>query len=220
MRREAVDALARLPLPLHAMNLTTQVRGKHYTFQDLKEVLAKAGDRKSGDELAGVAAANDSERVAARRVLAAVRMCELRERPAAPYETDEVTRLIQDDIDPVVFARVRDWTVAELREHVLSPGTSGEDLVALGKGLTSECIAAVAKLMTNLDLITAAAKIRVVTHANTTLGLRGRHSVRLQPNHTLDDPDGILASAMEGLSWGAGDALIGPTRERWYDWSR
>ena len=191
------------------MNLTTQVRGRHYTFKDLKEVLAKANEGKSGDELAGVAAENDTERVAARRVLADIRMIELKENPVAPYEADEVTRLIQNDVDAQVFARVRDWTVAQMREYVLATTTTGEDILGLGRGLTSECIAAVAKLMTNMDLVLASSKIRVVTHANTTLGLRGRHSVRLQPNHTTDDPDGILASAMEGLSWGSGDALIG-----------
>lgn len=191
------------------MNLTTQLRGRHYTFRDLREVLAKANERKSGDELAGVAAENDTERVAARRVLADIRMSELRESPAAPFESDEVTRLIQGDIDPVIFARVRDWTVAQMREYVLASTTTGEDILTIGRGLTSECIAAVAKLMTNLDLVLASSKIRVVTHANTTLGLRGRHSVRLQPNHTTDDPHGILASAMEGLSWGSGDCLIG-----------
>ena len=191
------------------MNLTTQVRGRHYTFRDLKEVLAKSNERKSGDELAGVAAENDTERVAARRVLADVRMSDLRENPAAPFDADEVTRLIQGDIDAGTFARVRDWTVAQMREYVLASTTSGEDILAVGRGLTSECIAAVAKLMTNMDLILAASKIRVVTHANTTLGLRGRHSVRLQPNSTTDDPDAILAAAMEGLSWGSGDCLIG-----------
>jgi ethanolamine ammonia-lyase large subunit len=191
------------------MKLTTQVRGRHFTFRDLKEVLAKANERKSGDELAGVAADNDTERVAARRVLADVRLSDLRENPVAPFDVDEVTRLIESDLDTARFQQVRDWTVSQLREFVLSPAATGEDLLALGRGLTSECIAAVAKLMSNLDLILAASRIRVVTHANTTLGLKGRFSVRLQPNHTTDDPHGILASTMEGLSWGSGDALIG-----------
>lgn len=191
------------------MNRTTTVRGRHYTFRDLKEVLAKANELKSGDELAGVAAENAAERVAARQVLAEVRLNELRENPVAPYEQDEVTRLIEDDLDKARFAQVKDWTVAQLREHLLAPTTTGEDMLAIGRGLTSECIAAVAKLMSNMDLILAGSKMRVVTHANTTLGLRGRHSVRLQPNHTTDDPHGILASTMEGLSWGSGDALIG-----------
>ncbi|MBM4395760.1 MAG: ethanolamine ammonia-lyase subunit EutB [Deltaproteobacteria bacterium] len=191
------------------MNLTTQVRGRSFTFRDVKDVLAKANERKSGDELAGVAAANDTERVAARRVLASLTIRDVRENPVAPYEKDEVTRLIQDDLDAKVFARVQGWTFAQLREHVLAPGTTGDDLLKLGRGLTSECVAGLAKLMSNLDLVSAASRIRVVTHANTTLGLRGRFGTRLQPNHTTDDPHGILATTMEGLSWGAGDALIG-----------
>lgn len=191
------------------MNLTATVRGRSFTFKDVKDVLAKANERKSGDELAGIAAANDTERVAARRVLASLTIKDLRENPIAPYEKDEVTRLIQDEIDQTVYNRVKDWTIGQLREYVLSTSTTGEDLLALGKGLTSEVIAGVVKLMTNLDLVLAASKIRVVTHANTTLGLKGRFSVRLQPNHTTDDPHGILASTMEGLAWGNGDALIG-----------
>ncbi|MBM4354203.1 MAG: ethanolamine ammonia-lyase subunit EutB [Deltaproteobacteria bacterium] len=191
------------------MNLSATVRGRHFTFPDLKTVLGKANELKSGDMLAGVAAENDTERVAARRVLAGIPLWYLRENPAVPYDEDEVTRLILDDADAAVFGQVAGWTVAELREHILSSEVNGESLLKLGRGLTSECIAAVAKLMTNLDLIRAAAKIRVVTHSNATLGLRGRFSVRLQPNHTTDDPAGILASAMEGLSWGSGDAIIG-----------
>jgi ethanolamine ammonia-lyase large subunit len=191
------------------MNLSATVRGRHFSFPDLKTVLGKANELKSGDVLAGVAAENDTERVAARRVLAGIPLWYLVENPAVPYDQDEVTRLIVDDTDKSVFGQFANWTVAELREHILSSQTDGESLLKLGRGLTSECIAAAAKLMTNLDLIRAAAKIRVVTHANATLGMRGRFSVRLQPNHTTDDPAGILASAMEGLSWGSGDAIIG-----------
>jgi ethanolamine ammonia-lyase large subunit len=191
------------------MKLTTTVRGRHYTFFSLKEVLAKANELKSGDQLAGVAAENAAERVAARQVLADIRLNEIRENPVAPYEQDEVTRLIEDDLDKIEFSKIKDWTVAQLREHLLASTTTCEDMLTIGRGLTSECIAAVTKLMTNMDLILAASKIRVITHANTTLGLRGRHSVRLQPNHTTDDPGGILASTMEGLAWGIGDALIG-----------
>ena len=194
---------------LAVMNLSATVRGRNYTFPDLKTLLGKANERKSGDELAGVAAANDTERVAARQVLAAIPLWYIRENPVVPYDKDEVTRLIQDDLDKGQYARVSDWTVAELREYILSPETDGTALLTLGRGLTSECIAAAAKVMTNLDLITGAKKIRVVTHANTTLGLEGRFSVRLQPNHPTDDPAGIIASTMEGLSYGSGDALIG-----------
>jgi len=191
------------------MKLGTAVRNQHFAFADLRAVMGCANEPKSGDGLAGVGASSATERVAARRVLADLPLWVLRENPAVPYEQDEVTRLIQDDLDQARFQRVRDWTVAQLREHILAPSTTGADLVALGGCLTSEVIAACTKLMTNLDLMTAARKIRVVTHANSTLGLEGRLSVRLQPNHTTDDPHGILASTMEGLSFGSGDALIG-----------
>jgi len=191
------------------MKLSSTVRGRTYTFPDLRAVMGKANEAKSGDVLAGVAAENATERVAARRVLAGLPMSVLRENPAVPYEDDEVTRLIQDDLDEGIYTEIRGWTVSQLREHILSPAATGADLLRLGRGLTSECIAAVAKLMTNLDLITAGKKIQVVTHANTTLGMPGRFSVRLQPNHPTDDPLGMLASTMEGLSFGSGDALIG-----------
>lgn len=191
------------------MDFSTSIRGHNYTFPDLNTVFGKANELKSGDVLAGVAAENDTERVAARRVLADVSLGTIRNKPAAPFDTDEVTRLIEKDLDKKVFAQVKDWTVAQLREYVLAPENDGPALLALGRGLTSECIAACTKLMTNMDLIRAASKIRVVTHANTTVGLKGRLSVRLQPNHTTDDPHGILASTMEGLSYGSGDALIG-----------
>lgn len=191
------------------MKLTTTVRGQHYQYSCLKEVLAKSNEPKSGDEAAGIAAIDARERVAARQVLSEITMADLRENPVAPYEIDEVTRLIQDDLDLDRYIQIKDWTVAQMREHVLSATTTGEDLLAIGRGLPSEAIAAVAKLMSNLDLALAASKIRVVTHANTTLGLRNRFSVRLQPNHPTDSPEGILAATMEGLSWGNGDALIG-----------
>ncbi len=191
------------------MKLVASIRNRTFSFPDLKTVMGKANELRSGDLLAGVAASNSLERVAAKQVLSQLPLWYIRENPAVPFEQDEVTRLIEEDLDKEGFGRIRDWSVAQAREYCLGPDTSGEDLLAFGRCLTSECIAAIAKIMSNLDLIRAAAKIRVVTHANTTLGLRGRHSVRLQPNHTTDDPHGILASAMEGLSFGSGDALIG-----------
>jgi ethanolamine ammonia-lyase large subunit len=191
------------------MNWSTSIRGKSYSFPDLKTVMGKANEPKSGDLLAGIGTTSAMERVAARRVLADLPLRDIRNHPAIPYEKDEVTRLIQDDIDEAEFAAVADWTVAQLREHILSAHVTGEELLTLGRGLTSECIAAVAKLMSNMDLMVAASKIRVVTHANTTLGLKGRFSVRLQPNHPTDHPMGMMASTMEGLTYGNGDALIG-----------
>ncbi len=191
------------------MKLFTQVRGRNVTFPDLETVLGRADEPKSGNTLAGVGAETQTERVAARRVLSDLTVGDLNDHPVVPYEQDEVTRVIQDDLDRRAEARVRDWTLARLREHVLSSDTDGAALLEIGRGLSSECIAGLAKLMSNLDLIRAASKIRVVTHANTTVGLPGRLSVRLQPNHTTDDPHGILASTMEGLTYGSGDALIG-----------
>jgi ethanolamine ammonia-lyase large subunit len=191
------------------MNLAATLRGTTYRFRDLKEVLAKANEEKSGDRLAGLAAASVSERIAAKRVLASVTLSELHENPVVPPEADAVTRLILDDLQRPIYDAVKSWTVAELREHVLADTTSGAELLRLSRGLTSEMIAACAKLMTNMDLVYAARKIRVVVHATTTVGLPGRLSVRLQPNHPSDSIEGIMASLREGLSYGAGDAVIG-----------
>ena len=191
------------------MKLKTTLLGKTYAFRDLKQVLAKANEEKTGDKLAGLAAEDAKERIAAKVVLAAVKLSDLRENPAVPYEQDEVTRIIQDDVNETVYARIRGWTVSELREWILSETTTGADIRKISRGLTAEMIAAVAKLMSNLDLIYAARKITVTAHCNTTIGLPGTLSCRLQPNHTTDDPDGITASVLEGLSLGAGDAVIG-----------
>jgi len=191
------------------MILKTTLLGKTYTFASLKEVLAKANEEKTGDKLAGLAAENARERVAAKVVLAAVTLKDLREHPAVPYETDEVTRIIQDGVNEFQYRKIQNWTVAELREWILAETTTGADIRRLSRGLTAEMIAAVCKLMSNLDLIYAASKITVTAHCNTTIGLPGTLSCRLQPNHTTDDPDGITASVLEGLSFGAGDAVIG-----------
>ncbi len=191
------------------MKLKTTLLGKTYEFKDLKEVLAKANEEKTGDSLAGLAAENARERVAAKVVLSAVTLHQLREHPAVPYEQDEVTRIIQDDLNIPAYEKIKNWTVSDLREWLLDENTSGGDIRKLSRGLTSEMVAAVCKLMSNLDLIYAANKITVTAHCNTTIGLPGTLSCRLQPNHTTDDPDGITASVLEGLSFGAGDAVIG-----------
>ena len=191
------------------MKLKTTLLGKTYLFKDLKEVLAKANEEKTGDQLAGLAAQTAQERVAAKVVLSAVTLQQLRENPVVPYEQDEVTRIIQDDLNEAQYRKVQNWTVAELREWILSETTTGADIRKVSRGLTAEMVAAVCKLMSNLDLITAAAKIPVTAHCNTTIGLPGTLSCRLQPNHTTDDPEGITASVLEGLSFGAGDAVIG-----------
>ena len=191
------------------MKLKTTLLGKTYEFRSLKEALAKANEEKTGDKLAGLAAETAQERVAAKVVLSAVCLQDLRENPAVPYEQDEVTRIIQDDLNTYQYEKIKNWTVAELREWILSEETTGAEIRKVSRGLTAEMIAAVCKLMSNLDLIYAAAKMPVTAHCNTTIGLPGTLSCRLQPNHTTDDPDGITASVLEGLSFGAGDAVIG-----------
>lgn len=191
------------------MKLKTLLHKKVYQFRDLKDVLAKANEEKSGDKLAGIAAENAAERIAAKVVLSEVTLGELRENPVVPYEQDEVTRIIQDDLSTPIYNQIRNWTVSELREYLLADSTTNADIVRLRRGLSSEMIAACAKLMSNLDLITCSAKMEVTAHCNTTIGKRGTLSCRLQPNHTTDDPDGVLASLAEGLSFGAGDAVLG-----------
>ncbi|MCL2508377.1 MAG: ethanolamine ammonia-lyase subunit EutB [Oscillospiraceae bacterium] len=191
------------------MAYKTLLSGQYFTFADVKEVLAKANEEKSGDVLAGVAAKSELERVAAKEVLSRMCLCELRENPVVPYEDDDVTRLNQDGLNERIYGSIKSWTVAELREWILSGGTSEADLRRVSKGLTAEMVAAVTKLMTNLDLVYGAAKVQVPARCNTTIGLRGTLATRLQPNHTTDDLDGITASLFEGLSYGCGDALLG-----------
>ncbi len=191
------------------MKLKTTLLGKTYTFSSIKQVLAKANEEKSGDKLAGLAAESAQERVAAKVVLSALTLHDLRENPAVPYEEDEVTRIIQDDVNEKAYGKIQNWTVSDLREWLLAETTTAADIAWVRRGLTSEMVAAVCKLMSNLDLIYAAAKMPVTAHCNTTIGLPGTLSCRLQPNHTTDDPEGITASVLEGLSFGAGDAVIG-----------
>ncbi len=187
----------------------TLLSGQYFTFDSVKEVLAKANEEKSGDILAGVAAKSDIERVAAKEVLSNMLISELRENPVVPYEEDEVTRLNQDGLNETVYNSIKSWTVAELREWILSTETTEADIRRISKGLTAETVAAVAKLMTNLDLVYGASKVQVPARCNTTIGLRGTLSTRLQPNHTTDNVEGITASLFEGLSYGCGDALLG-----------
>ena len=191
------------------MRLSTTLFGQTFQFSSIKEVLAKANEEKSGDVLAGIAAASGLERIAAKEVLSNLLVSDLRENPVVPYEDDEVTRIIQDGVDPAVYQRIRGWTIAQLREHILSYDTTEEDIKTLSRGLTAEVIAGVCKLMSNLDLIYAASKVRITATCNTTIGERGCLSTRLQPNHSTDDVEGITASLLEGLSYGCGDALLG-----------
>jgi ethanolamine ammonia-lyase large subunit len=180
-----------------------------YAFPDLKAVLAAASPPRSGDLLAGLAAASMEERVAARHVLADLPLARFLEEPAVPYEADEVTRLILDGHDRAAFARVSGMTVGEFREWLLSDVAEPASLSSLSAGLTPEMAAAVSKLMRNQDLIAVARKCEVVSAFRNTIGLKGRLSVRIQPNHPTDDPVGIAAAVLDGLLLGCGDAVIG-----------
>lgn len=191
------------------MRLKTVLFGEVYEFKDLNDVLAKASEEKSGDRLAGLAATTITEMVAAKEVLSDITLNDLRNNPAVPYELDEVTRLDQDGVNEKIFNEVKGLTVAEFREWLLCYTTSGGDILRVSRGLTSEIVAAVTKLMSNLDLVYGASKINVTAHCNTTIGEPGVLAFRLQPNHTTDDLDGIRISTFEGLSYGSGDAVIG-----------
>jgi ethanolamine ammonia-lyase large subunit len=189
--------------------LTARVHQEHFTFTSLKEVLGRANEVRSGDKQAGLAARSMREMAAAKRVLADVTLEQLYEAPSVPYETDEVTRVVIDGLDQATYARLKGWPVARLREWLLDDRTSGEEISAIALGLTPEMVAAVAKLMSNMDLVIAGRKIRVVVRCNNTLGIKGRISSRLQPNHPTDDVEGVLAAIRDGLSYGNGDAVIG-----------
>lgn len=191
------------------MKLSTRLFGQTYQFRDVKDVLAKASDARSGDVLAGVAAQSAQERVAAKYVLSELTLADLRMSPAVPYEEDCVTRIIQDGVNETAYERLRNWTVSELREFILSDETHYAEIEFLRKGLTSEMVAAVAKICSNADLIYGAKKMPVIKHANTTFGMPGRFSARLQPNDTRDDVNSIIAQMYEGLSYGVGDAVVG-----------
>jgi ethanolamine ammonia-lyase large subunit len=185
------------------------IGSRSYCFADLATLLARASPRKSGDELAGVAAQNDEERVAARMCLADVALTRFLEEPLIPYEHDEVTRLIFDEHDKSAFVPISDLTVGGLRDWLLSYDTDSDALARIAPGITPEMAAAVTKLMRSQDLILVASKCRVVSRFRNTLGLPGRLAIRLQPNHPVDDVRGIAASILDGLLYGAGDAVIG-----------
>jgi ethanolamine ammonia-lyase large subunit len=191
------------------MKFSHTLGGVSHHFGSLREVLAKASPLRSGDELAGISAESAEERVAARFVLADLPLRHFLSAAIIPYELDEVTRLIADTHDAVAFAPVVSFTVGEFRNWLLDDQVSGENLAAISAGLTPEMVAAVSKLMRAQDLISVARKIRVVTRFRSTVGLAGRLSTRLQPNHPTDDPVGIAASIADGLGLGSGDAVIG-----------
>ncbi|PIB96851.1 ethanolamine ammonia-lyase subunit EutB [Caulobacter sp. X] len=183
--------------------------GTRHRFETLAEVLAKATPSRSGDHLAGLAALSSEQRVAARLVLADLPLTTFLDDLVVPYETDEVTRLIIDRHDATAFAPLRALTVGGLREWLLDDRTDEAALKAAARGLTPEMVAAVSKLMRNQDLVSAARRIENVTAFRNTIGLRGRLSTRLQPNHPTDDAKGVAASILDGLLLGSGDAVIG-----------
>jgi len=191
------------------MQLAATLFGHRYQFRDILDVLAKSNEDKSGDHLAGIAAESAAERVAARYVLSEVTLETLRQNPAVPYEEDEVTRVIDDAVNETVYAEIKGMQVGEVREWLLSDTTTGDMIKRFSNALTAEMVAAVAKLMSNLDLMLAASKITVVKHCNNTIGLRGTLGSRCQPNNQTDSVEGIRAAIYEGLSFGSGDAVIG-----------
>ncbi|GEN54567.1 ethanolamine ammonia-lyase subunit EutB [Halobacillus faecis] len=191
------------------MKLSTTHLDHTYQFSSLKTLFAKANEEKSGDRLAGVAAESVQERIAAKTVLSELLLKDIRENPLLSPEEDEVSKIIDGQINEPVYQKIQNWSVAELREYILSSETTGEDLKRISRGLNSEMIAATAKLMSNLDLVHAADKLEVVTKCNIEIGQKGTLASRLQPNHPTDNIDGMMASLREGLSYGIGDAVIG-----------
>jgi ethanolamine ammonia-lyase large subunit len=189
------------------MPYTQDLGGTRHVFADLRQVMAAASPHRSGDVLAGVAATSAEQRVAARLVLADLPLARFLSEALVPYEADEVTRLIIDRHDAAAFAVVAHLTVGGFRDWLLA--SDGAAIAAVARGLTPEMVAAVSKIMRNQDLIAVAAKLRVITRFRNTIGLPGRLSVRLQPNHPTDDPAGIAAAVLDGLLLGSGDAVIG-----------
>jgi ethanolamine ammonia-lyase large subunit len=191
------------------MKLTTTAFGTTFQFQSLKEVMAKANEEKAGDQLAGIAAESSQERMAAKLVLADLTLGDIRENPLLPPELDEVSRVIEEQVNEKIYAEMKNWSVAELREYLLQSTTGSDEIRRISRGLNSEMVAAAAKLMTNLDLVQAASKIEVTSHCNITIGQRGVLAGRAQPNHPTDNLQGMKASLYEALSYGIGDAVIG-----------
>jgi len=182
---------------------------ERFVFRDLRDLLAKANEEKSGDQLAGLAARSERERVAAKRKLADISLAEIVGQPLVDSSHDEVSRLLLETYDAERFQTIQSMTVGEFREFLLDDATSEEQLKLLKWAIVPEIAAAVAKIMSNKDLILAAAKIRNVTHCRNTMGERGVLGIRTQPNHPVDDIGGILLAAFEGLLFGCGDAVIG-----------
>jgi len=182
---------------------------ERFIFPDLRELFAKANEEKSGDQLGGLAASSERERVAAKQKLADLPLAKIVEQPLIDPAEDDVSRLLLDTFDQQGFQRIRSMTVGEFREHILDDSTGEAELRQLQWAIIPEIAAAVAKIMSNKDLVLAAAKVRNITHCRNTMGERGVLGIRIQPNHPADDIGGILLAAFEGLLYGCGDAVIG-----------
>ena len=182
---------------------------EQFVFSDLRELFAKANEEKSGDQLAGIAARSERERVAAKRKLADLTLGEIVQQPLIDPDHDEVSRLILDSFDQAAFQPFKSTTIGEFREYILEDSTDEAALGHIQRAIIPEIAAALAKIMSNKDLVLAAAKIRNVTRCRNTMGQRGVLGVRAQPNHPVDDVGGILLAAFEGLLYGCGDAVIG-----------
>src|SRR5438045_4451249 len=182
---------------------------QRFHFADLRELFAKANEEKSGDQLAGIAASSERERVAAKFALADLSLTEIVNNPLIDPDNDDVSRLILDTFDQQGCQAIQSMTVGQFREHILRDNTREEELRELRWAITPEIAAAVAKIMSNKDLVLAAGNIRNVTRCRNTMGERGVLGIRLQPNHPTDDIPGILLSAFDGLLYGCGDAVIG-----------
>lgn len=185
------------------------IRGERFVFDDLRMLFARANETKSGDELAGIAAGSERERVAAKCALADVTLGQIVDHPLIDPDVDDVSRLLLDDHDAARLDSFRGMTVGEFREYLLRDETTEDVLRDLHRAWTPEIVAAVAKLMSNKDLVYVASKVRTVTRCRNTLGERGVLGIRLQPNHPTDDVTGILLSVVDGLLFGCGDAVIG-----------
>lgn len=183
--------------------------GKAYQFKNLKEIMAKANEEKAGDRLAGIAAENQQEQMAAKWILSEWTLADIRNHPLLPPEVDEVSKMIDEAVHEETYQAIKNWTVGELREYILRQESGSDELKQLARGLTSEMVAAVTKIMTNLDLIQAASKIEVTSSCNYQIGQKGVLASRAQPNHPTDDLKGMKASLFEALSYGIGDAVIG-----------
>lgn len=194
---------------IYCVGYTATLRSQRFHFSDLRELFARAGEEKSGDQLAGIAAKSGSERVAAQWALADVTLGEIHDHPLIDPACDDVSELLLSTLDITEFAPLRSKTVGELRELLLNDRSTGESLRRIGAALTPEMVAAVTKLMSNKDLILVASKIRCVTRCRNTMGGPGVLGIRVQPNHPADDVPSILLGALEGLAYGCGDAVIG-----------